>query len=147
MTTGPHDSPSPSRYAALARRHWERWLPERLAEIPEGERDSFFSTLGEEISQKVESLELELRGPDLPGESFMERVGRFNMARLQAEERALSELLPVPEEEPEVPETPVMTDAEICWAHGLDEDDPSYEQQLAHWRAHYKAMGRRPGLP
>ena len=52
---------SPSRYAAMARRHYEAHLPARLAEIPESDRDSFLSTLGEEIADLVESYELALR--------------------------------------------------------------------------------------
>jgi len=52
---------SPSRYAAMARRHYEAHLPARLAEIPESDRDSFLSTSGEEIADLVESYELALR--------------------------------------------------------------------------------------
>ena len=86
-------------FTAQVRERYERWLPERLAEIPESERDSFYSTLAEEIAERVQSLELALRGPDPEDEPFMKRVGRFNMARLQAIEMALAELLPAPEPE------------------------------------------------
>ena len=86
-------------FTAQVRERYERWLPERLAEIPESERDSFYSTLAEEIAERVQSLELALRGPDPEDEPFMKRLGRFNMARLQAIEMALAELLPAPEPE------------------------------------------------
>ena len=84
-------------FTAQVRERYERWLPERLAEVPESERDSFYSTLAEEIAERVQSLELALRGQDPEDEPFMKRVGRFNMARLQAIEMAQAELLPAPE--------------------------------------------------
>lgn len=153
MSLSPPPPPaSPSHYASLARRHYEAWLPERLAAIPEEERDSFFSMLGEQIAGRVESLELDLRGPDPAGESFVERLGRFRMARLQAEERAMAEVLPEPEEEPERPAIPVMTDAEICLLHGIDPEEENPDRRLAelaeldYWREHYRRLGRRPGL-
>lgn len=51
---------------------------------PRERTDSFYSTLGDQIAEQVESVEMGLRGPDPAGESFMERLGRFNMAHLQA---------------------------------------------------------------
>jgi len=147
---------SPNRYAAEARRHYEEYLPDRLAEIPEEERDSFFSTLGEQIADLVESYELALRGPDPEGEDFMARLGRFQMARLQAEERARAEVLPTPDaDDPdwERPAVPVMTDLEICWLHGLDPNDEENPEQamvdrglLQEYRDYYRSIGRRPGL-
>jgi len=147
---------SPNRYAAEARRHYEEYLPDRLAEIPEEERDSFFSTLGEQIADLVESYELALRGPDPEGEDFMARLGRFQMARLQAEERARAEVLPTPDEDDpdwERPAVPVMTDLEICWLHGLDPNDDENPEQamvdrglLQEYRDYYRSIGRRPGL-
>jgi len=155
-TTGPEPA-SPNRYAQIARRHYEMHLPGRLAAIPEEERDSFFSTLGEQIADLVESYELALRGPDPADEEFMARLGRFQMARLQAEERARAELLPTPDPEEDDPgwdrpAVPVMSDLEICHLHGLDPNDENPEQaridraQLEEYRAYYKSIGRRPGL-
>lgn len=157
MTTIGPEPASPNRYAAMARSHYETHLPERLAEIPESERDSFFSTLGEQIADLVESYELALRGPDPTGEEFMARLGRFQMARLQAEERALAELLAAPDPEEDDPgwDRPVvavMTDEEICWQHNLypDDEDPLRAEvdrsRLQDYRTYYKNSGRRPGL-
>ena len=158
MSTIDPEPASPNRYAAMARRHYETHLPARVAEIPESERDSFFLTLGEQIADLVESYELALRGPDPTDEEFMTRVGRFQMARLQAEERALAEVLPAPSAEEDDPgwnrpAVAVMTDLEICHLHGLDpNDDENPEQaridqaQLEDYRAYYKSIGRRPGL-
>ena len=104
-------------FTAQVRERYERWLPERLAEIPESERDSFYSTLAEEIAERVQSLELALRGQDPEDEPFMKRLGRFNMARLQAIEMALAELLPAPDYEAEFRAEEVffkVTDEEIA---------------------------------
>ncbi len=143
---------SPSRYATMARRHYEMWLGDQLSLIPESERDSFYSTLGDQIAEQVESVEMALRGPDPAGESFMERLGRFNMAHLQAEEMALAEMLPAPEEDAEQPVAPVMDDLEIIVRHKLDPEaeDPearlSQQAQLDYWRQYYRQLGRRVGL-
>ncbi|HTW08363.1 MAG TPA: hypothetical protein VME46_12680, partial [Acidimicrobiales bacterium] len=125
-------------FVATVRERYERWLPERLAEIPEGERDSFYSTLAEQIAERVESLELDLRGEGPEGESFMARVGRLNMARLQAKEIALAELLPEPsyEEGDEAlfpPDYFKVTDQDIAAQHDLDPEDPDYEPKLEAW--------------
>jgi len=157
MSTIEPEPASPNRYAAMARRHYETHLPARMAEIPESERDSFFSTLGEQIADLVESYELALRGQDPVGEEFMTRVGRFQMARLQAEERALAEVLPAPsaeEDDPgwDRPVVAVMTDLEICWRHNLypEDEDPLRAEvdrsRLQDYREYYKSIGRRPAL-
>lgn len=99
MTTNPPEPTGPTRYAMMIRRHYEEWLPERLAEIPQSQQDSYFSTLGEEMGALVGTLELSLRGPDPAEEDFMTRLGRFNMARLQAEEVARAQFLPAPEDD------------------------------------------------
>jgi hypothetical protein len=131
-------------FTAQVRERYERWLPERLAEIPESERDSFYSTLAEEIAERVQSLELTLRGEGPEDEPFMKRVGRFNMARLQAIEMALAELLPVPDYEAEFRAEEVffkVTDEEIAARHDLDPEDPDYEPMLEFWRQHHRERG------
>jgi hypothetical protein len=45
-----------------------------------------------------------LEGPDLPGEGYLEKVGRLNMARMQAEELVLREVILL-EPEPETAKT------------------------------------------
>ena len=78
-----------NHYGTMAQRHWARWLPQRYATIQDP--DSFFSTLGEEVAQQIGDLGLDLAGDDPPGEGYLEKVGRLNMARLQAEEIVLKE--------------------------------------------------------
>ena len=78
-----------NQYGAMAERHWRRWLPERYQAIQDP--DSFFSILGEETAIQIADLAVVLAGDDPPGEGYLEKVGRLNMARLQAEERVLAE--------------------------------------------------------
>ena len=78
-----------NQYAAMAERHWRRWLPSRVAAMDDP--SSFFSELGEEAAAQIEDLTSDLAGDDPPGETYMEKVGRLNMARLRAEEVVLPE--------------------------------------------------------
>jgi hypothetical protein len=100
-----------NRYGQLAKRHWQQVDPERYSTIPDPE--DFFSTLGEEVENRVQELQDQLAGPDPPSESYLEKVGRLNMARLQAEEVVLSEMVLIPsrsEPEPEEEGLDLVTD-------------------------------------
>src|SRR5450755_1182427 len=84
----------------MAIRHWQTFLPDRFQAIPENERETFFADLGEQAAVEIEELQMRLAGPDPVGEGYLEKVGRLNAARMQAEEIVLRELiLPAPEEE------------------------------------------------
>jgi len=87
-------------YGRRAMVHWRRWLPARYAAIQDPE--VFFSTLGRQAENQVLDLAEQLEGPDLPGETYLEKVGRLNMARMQAEELVLREVILL---EPEKAET------------------------------------------
>lgn len=69
--------------------------------------------MGESIADRVQALELALRGPDPEGESFMSRLGRFNMARLQAEEATLAEMLPDPDSDGQEEDDVIMSDSSM----------------------------------
>ena len=95
-----------NQYGAMAERHWRRWLPERYRAIQDP--GSFFSALGEETASQIAVLAADLAGDDPPGEDYLAKVGRLNMARLQAEERVLAErvlLAPEPGTEQDMDET------------------------------------------
>ena len=89
-------------YGERAMEHWRRWLPARYATIRDPE--AFFSTLGLQAESQVLDLAEQLEGPDLPGEGYLEKVGRLNMARMQAEELVLREVILL-EPEPETAKT------------------------------------------
>src|ERR1035438_6755064 len=92
-----------NHYGATAERHWARWLPERYATIKDP--GSFFSTLGQEVAQQIADLTVDLAGDDPPGEGYLVKVGRLNMARLQAEEIILHEQVLLPPEPGADPDT------------------------------------------
>jgi len=69
---------------------------------PEGvrgdQRPGGVSDLEDEAQSQIEALEESLPGPAVPGETFIEKVGRLRMARFQAEEQVVREVfLPEPD--------------------------------------------------
>lgn len=82
-------------YAARVMSHYQQFLPDQYATIPDPE--VYFSTLGEEIETQVNDLTTRLAGSDQLGEGYLEKVGRLNMAKLQAEETVLADYLVLPE--------------------------------------------------
>ena len=122
-----------NHYGATAQRHWARWLPGRYAQITDP--DSFFSTLGQEAAQRIEVLAADLAGSDQPGEGYLAKAGRLKMARLQAEEIVLPELILLPpepdsDEDPE-PDQPVPAARPLV----IDRDHPLWEQVNAEQEA------------
>lgn len=87
-------------YGATAKKHWERWLPERYSQLEDP--TGCFTKLGEEILERVTELSLAIAGDDPPGEEYLSKVGRLNMAKFDAEAQVLREMaLLDPEEERE----------------------------------------------
>ena len=130
-------------YGTMAQRHWQQWLPERYAAIQDP--DSFFSTLGEEVAQQIGDLSLDLAGDDLPGEGYLEKLGRLNMARLQAEEIVLKErvlLEPEPGADPdsgdwderELPESQQERPLIVDRSHPLWDQVNAEQEDLAQGR-------------
>jgi hypothetical protein len=79
-----------NQYAVIAQAHWKQWLPNRYRQIQDP--DSFFSALGEDIQDRVEELSYAIAGDDPPNETYLQKLGRLNMARRDAESQALKEL-------------------------------------------------------
>lgn len=92
-----------NEYATMAWRHWQTWLPKSFAQIEDPEE--FFTRLGEEVETEIADLGLQLAGDDPPGETYMGKLSRLNMAQLQAREKVLAErvlLDPEPEVEDQI---------------------------------------------
>lgn len=85
-----------NKYGTLAQQMWQQLAPSALAAIEDPNRH--FSTLGEEALEQVTSLTIELQGSDLPGETYFQKVGRIENAKLRAEEIVQEELLIPPPE-------------------------------------------------
>lgn len=79
-----------NQYGTTAQKHWQRWLPNRYNQIEDP--DSFFSALGKEIANAISDLQLELAGDDPGGETYLEKLGRLNSARLDAESTVMREM-------------------------------------------------------
>ena len=89
-------------YGKFAQEAWKTTAPAEYALIPDPQE--WFEALGEEAAQRVGELMMELAGPDRKGETYLEKVGRLNAAKLQAEEIVRVEMLtpdPSVQEEPE----------------------------------------------
>ena len=99
-----------NRYGAQAMRHWQEFDPERFEAIEDPRK--FFTTLGAEVEQEIETLAAALAGPDRVGETYLEKVGRLNMARFNAESDILRErvLIAGPDEDEEKPATGLVAE-------------------------------------
>lgn len=87
-----------NRYGRQAMKHWQENLPERYRQIKDPQ--SFFTDLGEQMQQQVTGTKRSLAGDDPGGERFMDKLGRLNMAELNATEQVIREMLPEPDETP-----------------------------------------------
>jgi hypothetical protein len=94
-----------NRYGRQAMSHWKKVDPDRYAAIPDPE--AFFTQLGEEVMQEIETRARALEGPDRPGESYLEKVGRLQTARFTAESDVLREMVLIPNPGEEEAEDPV----------------------------------------
>lgn len=87
-----------NRYGRQAMRHWRENLPEEYAQIEDPE--TFFTNLGGQMHQQVIAEARTLAGDDPGGETYLEKLGRLNMAEVNAAEKVIRETLPVPEQAP-----------------------------------------------
>jgi hypothetical protein len=125
--------PPPNPYGQMARRHWAKWRPNELSQIPD--LAEFFSRLGLEAEAQIDQLAADLAGDDPGGEGYLEKVGRLRMARATAESQVLRELILLPAEpghpeydaEQEQADESSMYPAEAPWLQVvMTEDHPNY---------------------
>ncbi|AOY74236.1 hypothetical protein ARZXY2_4737 (plasmid) [Arthrobacter sp. ZXY-2] len=88
-----------NKYGRQAQEAWKAASPTQYSQIQNPEE--FFTNLGEQAEEQVDELQIKLAGPDPQGEGYLEKVGRLNAARGQAEEIVRYELLSPPETEDE----------------------------------------------
>lgn len=121
------------QYAAQAEKHWQEYLPDRYASIPESDRSSFFSTLGEQAASQIEELTREIAGPDVPGEGYLDKLGRLNNARMAAQEVVLPQLILIDPDQTDLPENAaeLATPASDPWVPMVEDPDHPYWQQVA----------------
>ena len=85
-----------NRYGTQAMQMWQQLAPAALAALEDPNRH--FSMLGAEAEGQVVDLTIQLAGPDVPGETYFQKVGRIENAKLRAEEIVREELLIPPPE-------------------------------------------------
>jgi len=116
-----------NKYGRLAKNHWKATDPSRYASLSDPE--TFFSQLGLQAESEIQELAARLAGPDPATEGYLAKTGRLNMARLQAEEKILSELVLIasPEdldEEPEETGPDLISDVQQAIRAASLQDDP-----------------------
>lgn len=153
-----------NEYGRSAKKHWERWLPTRVAQIPESERQAFFADLGERAQEQILALEERLEAQtDLNGLDYLETLGRLNAIRAQARESVLTDLVyldPEPEtasaEDEDRPDHPLsewMDPSGMPWDRShdlwrmLEDDETSTEDFQAATAAWEDSLWRRIGQP
>lgn len=85
-----------NKYGAQAMQMWQELAPTALAALDDPNRH--FLMLGEEALEQVTSLTIELSGPDVAGETYFQKIGRIENAKLRAEEMVRADLLIPPPE-------------------------------------------------
>ncbi|MGO9954739.1 MAG: TnpV protein [Solirubrobacteraceae bacterium] len=114
-----------NRYGAQAMRHWRQIDPERYNAIPDPE--AFFTQLGAQVESEIQALADAIAGPDRPGESYLQKVGRLNMARFNAESDILREMVLIPDpDDPEIDERPAtdpLTESDRAIQRLMDEEN------------------------
>ena len=132
----------------MAMDHWRVARPISYQRIPEEEREKYFTDLGEQAQEQIESLWIQLAGDDPPGETAQQKQGRLNMARLQAREQVMREMILLPEDpkafEPDEPswqdveEANQPTDSLAEWIAQQDPDRQGPEDPQ-EWMAWYSS--------
>ncbi len=86
-----------NRYGVRAQEYWQTFLPAEYAMIEDPE--THFTQVGERMGADITRLALAIQGDDPIDEGYLEKLGRLNMARLQAEEQVIRETFPPSDEE------------------------------------------------
>jgi hypothetical protein len=85
-----------NKYGRRAQQYYQQFLPTRYAQI--ADPVEFFTGLGRQMAEQINALALSLAGDDPAGETYLQKVGRLRMARLQAEEQVVRQTLPASDE-------------------------------------------------
>ena len=123
-------------YGKFAQEAWKMTAPAEYALIPDPVQ--WFEALGEEAAQRVGDLMMELAGPDRKGESYLEKVGRLNAAKLQAEEIVRAEMLtpdPSVQQEPEEDEEESGVTQMLRVVEQINREDRAYWDEVARQEA------------
>ncbi len=123
-----------NHYGKLAHDHWAQWLPTRFHQIENPDR--FFTGLGSEVAEQIEAtMEATTIPANVPAD---QTAGWWTMARLNATNQALAEMVFLPPEagleEEELPldrYNPVNLNHQIMMEIIEDQRELEYQEQLA----------------
>lgn len=115
-----------NRFGKLAQDQWKELAPAAYAMIDDPSRH--FSTLGEQAEAAWIELSDELAGPDVPGETYLEKIGRLNNARKRAEEVIQADWLTPPSQQQESEPDQLDQTAARMMAIELDGDPEALER-------------------
>ena len=123
-------------YGKFAQEAWRTTAPAEYALIPDPVQ--WFEALGEEAAQRVGELMMELAGPDPMGETYLEKVGRLNASKMQAEEIVRAEMLtpdPSVQQEPEEDEEESGVTQMLRVVEQINREDRAYWDEVARQEA------------
>ena len=102
MPNRPPNSSAMNTYGRQAQAHMRRYLPTRFATIPDP--GSYFLQLGEEVAAQILAVEAGLTPRSVPGQAWIDTVGKAKMARMMAEAQVTAEMVWLtPENQPDEP--------------------------------------------
>lgn len=124
-----------NQYGRRAQQHWQEFRPGHIAAIDDPE--AFFTELGADVRDEVRTrwTAERLSTPAVVGESYLERAGRLQQLRHEAEAEVLHELVLLPaEDDVDLADDPHLTESEAA------------EEQWREQHLHDLLAGRsRPG--
>jgi hypothetical protein len=108
------------RFEQAARQAWQDLAPTALAEMTDPSQ--FFQDLEKDAEAAWAELAVQLAGPGSPGETYFQRVGRLEAAKLRALEMILADWCRPPAEVIEVQQGEVWPDPTSLLVHQLAEE-------------------------
>lgn len=116
-----------NKYGNLLQQQWTAADPTYVSS--QSDPTTHFAQMGERVQDEVQELLPSLEGTDQPGETYLQKVGRLNAARQQAEEIVLSEYQPpsvTPEQDEPEDWDEMSHDEQESW---IRQNVPTGEQQ------------------
>lgn len=81
-----------NRYGTQLMEQWKAADPQFVSSLSDPK--AHFEQMGRQVEEEISELLPTLEGSDQPGETYLQKVGRLQAARTQAEEMILSEYAP-----------------------------------------------------
>lgn len=133
-----------TNYSQQAINTWKNLAPTAYEQIED--KEAFFNNLGELAADRVDQLSRQIAGDDPEDETYFQKVGRLNMAKLQAEEIVRHEILtPTPEYSGyEKEEEDDLIPPDPQWEKILQELDEEEERERQAEQQAYQAFLEAP---